>query len=181
MAGKLTREVKGWWTKLEKVITYRQKVIYDKSRQQAMNRQLVTLVKQTERYTESLAHSTQDSAELSESDDSADEARRSSHHARHRRHRRQSRRRLTIEEALAQTTRTRKVHDYARLAKQQEASVTSEDDESVTVYGVTWDSTSDNATDSSYAPESSESDDETTLREAEVAEQELCMRPQCKD
>ena len=60
VAGKLTREVKGWWTKLEKVITYRQKVIYDKSRQQAMNRQLVTLVKQTERYTESLAHDDDD-------------------------------------------------------------------------------------------------------------------------
>lgn len=169
VAGKITRDVKMWWTKLEKVITYRQKVVYDKSRQQAMNRQLVTLVKQTERYTESLAHTTTNNS-MSVSDESEGDTTTDGSHRRHRRGRRQQRPSLTIEEALAQTTRTRKVNDYARLAKLQEASA-SEDDHSVNMYGVTFDSTSDNASDSSYAPESDESDDETTLREAEAAEQ----------
>ena len=136
-----------------------------------MNRQLVTLVKQTERYTESLAHTTT-STSTAVSDDSEEDTTESSQH-RHRRRKLQGQRRssLTIEEALAQTTRTRNVNDYARLAKLQEASA-SEDDDSVNMYGVTFDSTSDNASDSSYAPESDDSDDETTLREAEVAEQQ---------
>jgi hypothetical protein len=151
VASKLSREIKGWWTKLEKVITYKQKVIYDNSRQQAMNRQLVKLVKQTERYTESLAQST---------------ATRTGTH-------RLGKNELTIEQALATTTRKRKVQDYARLAKQQEEhlSATSEDDETSMIYGVSLlgdDGAS--AEDSSYAPSSDASDDETTLREAEQAE-----------
>jgi hypothetical protein len=147
VASKLTRDVKGWWTKLEKVVTYRQKGVYDKSRQQAMNRQLVTLVKQTERYTESLVVQN-----LSDTEEGG-------------------RSRLTIEEALGHTTRTRKVHDYARLAKQQETSA-SETEDSVAHYGG-WDSTmSDQASDSSYAPDLASGDDETTLQQAEVEEQE---------
>lgn len=173
MAGKLTREVKGWWTKLEKVITYRQKVVYDKSRQQAMNRQLVTLVKQTERYTESLAHTKKaisDESSDSEENDSGSSPRRKRRRNNKKRHK--GRRKLTIEEALSQSTRRRKVHDYAQLAKIHGAASASEDEESVTMYGVTWESTSDNPSDSSFAPESAESeDDETTLREAEVDEQ----------
>eukprot|EP00977_Amphora_coffeiformis_P002122 scaffold407_cov168-Amphora_coffeaeformis.AAC.18 len=135
-----------------------------------MNRQLVTLVKQTERYTESLAHTTTNTS-MAVSDDSEEDTTDGSQ-SRHRRRKRKGQRRpsLTIEEALAQTTRRRNVNDYARLAKLQEASA-SEDDDSINVYGVTFDSTSDNASDSSYAPESAESDDETTLQEAEAAEQ----------
>lgn len=148
VASKLTRDVRAWWTKLEKVITYRQKVVYDKSRQQAMNRQLVTLVKQTERYTESLAHHNTGGASTSSS----------------------NRRTLTIEQALATTTRTRKVHNYARLAQQQSEhlSATSEDDDASMIYGVSLLGASEE--DSSFAPSSDESDDETTLREAEQAE-----------
>ena len=56
VAAKLGREVlKGWWSKIEKVITYKQKVQADQERQLAMNKQLVVLVQQTEKYTESLS------------------------------------------------------------------------------------------------------------------------------
>ena len=56
VAAKLGREVlKGWWSKIEKVITYKQKLHADQERQLAMNKQLVVLVQQTEKYTESLS------------------------------------------------------------------------------------------------------------------------------
>ena len=54
LAGRIGREVRGWWSKIERVIAYKQKCSADEERRKAMNRQLVTLVKQTEKYTESL-------------------------------------------------------------------------------------------------------------------------------
>jgi E1A-binding protein p400 len=55
LAAKIGREVKGWWGKIEKVITYKQKLSADEARQRDMNKQLVKLVKQTESYSEALA------------------------------------------------------------------------------------------------------------------------------
>merc|ERR1712222_271226 len=55
VAAKIGRDVKGWWTKLAKVVAYKQKRNSDEERQKAMNKQLVALVRQTERYTESLS------------------------------------------------------------------------------------------------------------------------------
>ena len=55
LAAKIGRDVKGWWRKLEKVISYKQKLQADEERKKAMNKQLVVLVQQTEKYTESLA------------------------------------------------------------------------------------------------------------------------------
>ena len=54
LAGKIGREVRGWWTKIERVTAYKQKIEIDKERRQAMNQQLVDLIKQTERYGRSL-------------------------------------------------------------------------------------------------------------------------------
>ena len=56
LASKLARDVvKGWWhTKIERVIAYKQKVDADLIRKRGMDRHLVNLVKQTERYTDLL-------------------------------------------------------------------------------------------------------------------------------
>merc|ERR1712238_158326 len=56
LAAKMSRDVKGWWIKLEKVVAYKQKKNCDEERQKAMNKQLVALVRQTEKYTESLSN-----------------------------------------------------------------------------------------------------------------------------
>ena len=91
LAGKIGREVRTWWTKIERVIAYKQKLEADSERRRAMNQQLVDLVKQTERYGRSLSA-------VQESDDDA--------HI------------LTIEEALAGSNvrRVQQPTDYARLA-----------------------------------------------------------------
>ena len=56
LASKLARDVvKGWWEKkIERVIAYKQKVDADLVRKRGMDRHLVFLVQQTERYTELL-------------------------------------------------------------------------------------------------------------------------------
>jgi len=56
LASKLARDVvKGWWNaKIERVIAYKQKVDADLIRKRGMDRHLVFLVKQTERYTDLL-------------------------------------------------------------------------------------------------------------------------------
>ncbi|OEU20173.1 SNF2_N-domain-containing protein, partial [Fragilariopsis cylindrus CCMP1102] len=56
LAAKISRDVKSWWTKLEKVVAYKQKRNSDEERQKAMNKQLVALVRQTEKYTESVTN-----------------------------------------------------------------------------------------------------------------------------
>ena len=101
LAGRIGREVKGWWTKIERVIAYKQKVESDVERRKAMNKQLVALVNQTERYGESLA--------LHGYESDVDGCGR--------------KRRLTIEEALAVGTgpsRRSKGPDYALLDLQEE-------------------------------------------------------------
>ena len=157
LAGKIGREVKGWWTKIERVIAYKQKVDGDKERRKAMNKQLVALVNQTERYGESLA-----TAQYENDEDMLSDASYDSENGNQRKRRRK--RRLTIEEALAEgneslARRASVMTDYARLDKQQEA-----DD----FYGET--TTSDSGSDGSFVLETYSTDDETTLLEAEATE-----------
>ena len=89
LSAKIGREVRGWWTKIERVIAYKQKLSADKERRKAMNKQLVELVRLTERYGEKVSQS-----------GSTD------HHAS-----------LTIEEALAAADRLRRKapRDYANI------------------------------------------------------------------
>ena len=90
LAAKIGREVRGWWTKIERVIAYKQKIDAETSRNKAMNQQLVALVKQTERYGETLASKNDE--------DGADDTK------------------ITIEEALARANRRKnRQRDYSRL------------------------------------------------------------------
>jgi hypothetical protein len=167
LAAKLSRELRGWWTKVERVVSYKQKLSADEERKKAMNKQLVGLVKQTERYSESLVlqqddndHEDEDEESESESDTSQNGRNNKNSSSRQRRRKQSGCRLLTIEQALA-SERIRKskgrVTDYSRvrLAKGDDA-----------LYG---ESTASDASgsDASYAPESEDTDDETTLLEAE--------------
>lgn len=57
LAAKCGRNVRAWWTKIERVISYKQKLSADQERQKAMNQQLVELVHLTERYGEKTTQS----------------------------------------------------------------------------------------------------------------------------
>ena len=180
LAAKLGRDVKGWWTKIERVIAYKQKCSADEERRQAMNKQLVTLVKQTEKYTESLIRLPNNAGDDGDDDDDDDDdddwssgddshsGDDSSQRNKQRRKRRRRRRRstMTIEEALAVGERSRrsktKVVDYNRLQLQK-----GEDDY---LYGES--TASDTGSDASFSLEDSDgwTDDETTLLEAEQLE-----------
>jgi hypothetical protein len=71
VAAKLSRAVvKGLWCKIEKIITYKQKLHADQERHVYMNKQLVVLVQQTEKYTESLAQNDVTTEADSDEDDS---------------------------------------------------------------------------------------------------------------
>ena len=50
LAARLARDVKTWWTKIEKIITFQQKLEANELKQKRMDKHLVFLVKQTERY-----------------------------------------------------------------------------------------------------------------------------------
>jgi HSA len=170
LASKIGREcVKSWWNKLEKIVTYKQKVSLEQSRRDAMNAQLVKLVKQTELYSRSLGHRDGDgNGSVRQGRD----------------------RSVSIEEALAsaahRTQRKAKglIRDYSRFASK--SAVTDEDDHdgnetgtdretaaaaaaSNLLYG---ESTEDSGSDASYCPSSTD-EDETTLQEAELEEQAL--------
>jgi hypothetical protein len=149
LAAKMGRDIKGWWTKIERVISYKQKLQADEERQKAMNKQLVVLVQQTERYSESLTK--QKESDVGEdSDDFESDPDHPGSPGRRRR------KRLTIEEALAMERNRKskqKVLDYSRIRL--------EDKE---FYGES--TASDNSgSDGSYIPES-DTDDESTLKEA---------------
>ena len=90
LSAKIGREVRSWWTKVERVIAYKQKLSADKERRKAMNKQLVELVRLTERYGEKVSQGgTTDNHNAS----------------------------LTIEEALAAADRLRRKapRDYANI------------------------------------------------------------------
>ena len=127
-----------------------------------MNKQLVALVNQTERYGETLA--TQPLDDMSSSDSDSSDGDSSQENGTRRRRRRK--RRLTIEEALAagnEPSRRAKgiLTDYARLDLQEEAS---------DFYGEA--TTSDSGSDESFVPGKHPADDESTLLEAEARELE---------
>lgn len=88
LAGKLGREVRGWWTKIERVISYKQKLSADQERRKSMNQQLVELVRLTEKYGETVTNQVDGESPA-----------------------------LTIEEALSSADRLRQKQprDYARL------------------------------------------------------------------
>ena len=130
-AGKLSRHVRGWWHKVERVIAYKQKVHADVERRKAMNKQLVALVHQTERYGETLQHSAC--------------------------HEEKGGGQVTIEEALAaasgSNTRSSKstTTDYARLNQQEEThefygTTTSDSGSDASFYLEAEDSTDDEST-----------------------------------
>lgn len=102
LAARIGRDVKSWWSKIERVVTYKQKLSCEKDRRTAMNQQLVGLVKLTEKYTDSLAFNNYNSS--SDEEDDEDEG----YHKR------------SIEEALAVEPRRKRVADYARLSVDQE-------------------------------------------------------------
>ncbi|KAL3922931.1 MAG: hypothetical protein SGILL_001944 [Bacillariaceae sp.] len=176
LAAKMGRDVRGWWTKLEKVIAYKQKLEADEERKKAMNKQLVVLVQQTEKYTESLAaHTAGDTTEDEDGSQSAmdvdsetdgqstgDES-----GAIRNQKRSKKRQRLTIEEALASEHKRKskgRVIDYARMKL-----------EATQFYGESTASDASGSDDSFSAPDDSdESDDDTTLRAA--IEEELQER-----
>jgi hypothetical protein len=91
LAGKIGRQVHGWWTKIERVISYKQKLSADEERRKAMNQQLVKLIKLTERYGEQITSQNDEDDAL-----------------------------LSIEEALAASSRLRgKARDYTALKMEQ--------------------------------------------------------------
>jgi hypothetical protein len=64
----------GWWTKIKKVIAYKQTLLADEERKKAMNKQLVTLVQQTEKYRELLAkNQTEDDTNFKQDDEDDDD------------------------------------------------------------------------------------------------------------
>lgn len=90
LSAKIGREVRGWWTKIERVIAYKQKLSADKERRKAMNKQLVELVRLTERYGEKLVRQSETDSDIAS---------------------------LTIEEALGAADRLRRKgpRDYANI------------------------------------------------------------------
>ncbi len=146
LAAKLGRNVKGWWTKLEKIVAYKQKLSADRERQASMNKQLVKLVQQTEKYTESLNR-----VSSGDDDENVDGPRKRRRYS------------MSIEEALAKgaVRRKTKAIDYARMnlaenefyGESTDGSLSSSDEE----YSLSDD-------------ELSNDDDETTLETAMAEE-----------
>lgn len=167
LAAKLSREcVVKWWGKLDRVITYKQKIRYDQSRADAMNQQLVKLVHQTEKYTASLGSSKRGGAGSGSL--------------------------WSIEQALSSTQGTRRskqrVRDYARLLHDEKASggdgSVSTNNNNHFLYGkstedsglssdATWYShdNDDDDDDERHTAGSRSGDDESTMRAAEKEEE----------
>jgi hypothetical protein len=176
LAAKIGREVRTWWNKLDKVIAFKQKTQADEERNRAMNRQLVFLVQQTERYTHTLeAHTFEDTTtdndesecgSQSTRDESIEKQQQALEYEiqgwddeRRTKNTPKRYRNMTIEEALASENRRQsksRVVDYARMKL-----------ETKEFYG---ESTASDApeSDSSFSlhNESDEADDDSTLRAA---------------
>lgn len=187
LAARLAREVcRGWWTKVERVVTYKQKLHADDQRQKAMNKQLVALVKQTERYSESLSRVKDYSEEDDDESDSVDNDNENSgtddnNGPKPHKHRRGGKRRnLTIEEALASEYKLASRKSKARVTDYSRMRLPKGDDgllygEYISTAASDNDNDNDNSgydDDESYCPDESsdDADDETTMREAEHVE-----------
>jgi HSA len=194
LAAKLGRECKKqFWSKLERVISYKQKLHADEERKKAMNKQLVVLVRQTEKYTESLSRQVLDTDDSDGNDDDDDTAMdvdtdgssinnesasqsdgdginsgNSSDARSKKRHGGGRRTQMTIEEALA-AGRSRKtksrIVDYSRMKL-----------DATDFYGESTASDGSGSDGSFSLVDESESDDEETLRAA--IEEELHERRQ---
>ncbi|KAL3929797.1 MAG: hypothetical protein SGBAC_012050 [Bacillariaceae sp.] len=148
LGAKIGRDIKSWWSKIDRVISYKQKLQADEQQERAMNEQLVLLMQQTERYSTSLT----DSGDVEASDSynnlkDYDVTMKNKSNGQWKR--------LTIEAALA-TERKRKskerVRDYARMQL-----------EDAEFYGES--TVPHAASDASYEPES-DIDDESTIKAA---------------
>ena len=146
LASKMARDVvKGWWNaKIERVIAYKQKVDADLHRKRGMDKHLLFLVKQTERYTGLLNEQLKNEGGENRWNDT----------------------KVSIEEALQQDNEwkraSRSVHrtDYQRLANRLEGSESE-------FYGESTEDEGESEIED-YKPDLNESeDDETTLLEAE--------------
>lgn len=176
MAARIGREMKSWWNKMDKVIAFKQKVQADEERKKAMNKQLVVLVQQTEKYTESLAvytigdtttdddsesdgHSAIEHDSEMDAQSTGDESVGSASTRTRRRKKSRKRYHLTIEEALASENRRKsksRVVDYALMKLEANA-----------FYGESTASDASGSDESFSAPDdSAESDDDSTLRAA---------------
>ena len=147
LAARIARETtKKFWSQIHRVITYKQKLSYDTMRHNAMNQQLVQLVQQTEKYTALLSiEPTTEVNGLSS-----------------------NRKDMSIEQALAITVVRRsknRVRDYAQLLHDVETT-----DGENSYYGESTDENS--GSDATYINEEDDhsSDDESTLRAAEMEE-----------
>jgi hypothetical protein len=168
LAGKIGREVRGWWTKIERVIAYKQKLSADEERRKAMNKQLVTLVKQTERYTESLIKLPDEEIRggSSSSEEDSDDGSEVNGNNKQKKRRKRKRSGITIEEALALGERTSTRKSKAKVIDYNRLHLKAGDDQ---IYGES--TASDSGSDASYSPDENDtSDDETTLLEAELME-----------
>lgn len=173
LASKLGREVKGWWSKMDRVVSYKQKLSAEQERQAAMNKQLVALVKQTERYSESLARQDYDDDDgvdddHDSEDDEDDDSGMEDQQQQRRRRRRKKHHRLTIEEALASAHNTRRsktrVTDYARMQLEK-------DDSSFYGESTASDNDQTGSDNSAYTVTGEDdSDDETTFLQAQAEE-----------
>ena len=182
LAAKLGRGVKGWWTKLEKIVSYKQKLSSDRERQASMNKQLVKLVQQTEKYTESLSLNNNNAAnrvsteeEDSEDDDMSTDDEKGRNRKRRRRRQRQYKQQtqITIEEALAlgaASRRRKTIVDYSRM-KLEESEFYGE---STADEGSVGSGTELDTNDEEYSPPPSDDEqhgrDETTLEMAMAEE-----------
>ena len=54
LAAKIAREVKQWWGKVDRIVAYKQRMEMNQMKQRAMDKHLVFLVKQTEKYSDTL-------------------------------------------------------------------------------------------------------------------------------
>ncbi len=148
LAARIARETtKKFWSQIHRVITYKQKVSYDTMRHNAMNQQLVQLVQQTEKYT-ALLSMTEPTTEVNGLSS--------------------NRKDMSIEQTLANTVVRRsknRVRDYAQLLHDVETT-----DGETSYYGESTDENS--GSDATYVNEEDDhsSDDESTLRAAEMEE-----------
>ena len=159
LAAKIARDVsKGWWqAKIERVIMFKQKLDADETRRKGMDRQLGFLVRQTEKYGESLSQQFHGKDKRNNSDDGMVEY-------------------TTIEEAMGLTQSSQSVQasqtsttlSWSRSRRKQILSKNYTQMNSITAenefYG---ESTTDDDQNEDYTPSSDENDDETTFLEAE--------------
>ena len=161
LAAKIARDVsKGWWqAKIERVIMFKQKLDADQTRRKAMDQQLGFLVRQTEKYGESLSQQFHAKSKRNNPDTSNNNG---------------IVEYTTIEEAMGltqsdsvQASQALTTLSWSRSRRKQilsknytQMNITAEDE----FYG---ESTTDDDQNEDYTPSSDENDDETTFLEAE--------------